>query len=257
MSKVINAFFVIFLICSCKQVTIKRVYYPDGKIKSENSYIKDRLNGKCFSYFENGNIKSERNFKDGNMIGEYKEFYKNGILKLSLFYIKGKQDSLLSEFYDNGSRKSEQNFKNGFAQGESKFYFPNGKINMFAISDADTTTYYIKLDEMGSVIDEYRIAKIKASNDTIKLGSKYSAQISISGPLYKNPHISIRLPSKNISHSKVEGNYEELIVTSGNSYFNFMPKSEGIYYYSGFVQVIDSSKNSKLFPFNSSFVVIK
>ena len=47
---------------------IVKIYYPSGKIMSEESYKDDKLEGTVKKYDESGKITSEEFFKNGNRI---------------------------------------------------------------------------------------------------------------------------------------------------------------------------------------------
>jgi tetratricopeptide (TPR) repeat protein len=63
-------------------------------------------------YYNNGDLRVERNFKAGKLLG-YKTFYKSGALRSNyVFNIKGYHDSIANFYYPNGKVKTVWNYKN-------------------------------------------------------------------------------------------------------------------------------------------------
>jgi antitoxin component YwqK of YwqJK toxin-antitoxin module len=81
-------------------------YYENGEISSEATYYKDQMTGRAIFYYlngaknfeqhldslgrshgafhwwyQNGNLKREGNYKEGNMVGEWKTYFEDGKLK--------------------------------------------------------------------------------------------------------------------------------------------------------------------------------
>ncbi len=66
-----------------------RTYTIDGKIQSEHHYSnlrKNQVDGISKDWFESGQLKLERTFKQGKLNGPLKSFYANGKLKRSDLY---------------------------------------------------------------------------------------------------------------------------------------------------------------------------
>lgn len=60
---------------------IRRIFYENGKVQAETSYIDGKMDGNCRTYYESGVLLSESSFKDNMMHGARKEYYKSGKLK--------------------------------------------------------------------------------------------------------------------------------------------------------------------------------
>jgi hypothetical protein len=76
--------------------------YENGNKKSELNYKNQKLNGLCTSWYENGNKTLEGNFKNG------------------------RPDGFLAIWYENGQKKSEENYKNGYRDGLCAFWDEKG-----------------------------------------------------------------------------------------------------------------------------------
>jgi hypothetical protein len=88
-------------------------YYENGQKKSESNYKNGRLDGLSTNWYENGQKKSEVSFKDGKPSGLLTEWYKNGQKERESDHKDGKLNGLITEWYENGQKKMEWNFKNG------------------------------------------------------------------------------------------------------------------------------------------------
>ena len=73
------------------------------------------ITGVVKSYYDNGNLKLEGNFKDGKYEGLGKGYYENGNLKVEGNFKDGKEEGLEKRYYENGNLKGEINYKDGKA----------------------------------------------------------------------------------------------------------------------------------------------
>ena len=64
-------------------------------------------------YYSNGQIKLERNYKDGREDGKWTWRYKNDQLLSKGNYKDGFYDGKWTTWYENGQIKSERNYKDG------------------------------------------------------------------------------------------------------------------------------------------------
>lgn len=114
---------IILLMLICFSVQAKEYTFDEVKECEPLDYTINRLcdlnnvfvTGKIKSYYENGNLKEEGNFKDGKAEGLVKGFYENGNLEREENYKDGKLEGLTKIYYENGNLKFEVNFKDGKA----------------------------------------------------------------------------------------------------------------------------------------------
>jgi len=133
-------------------------YYENGQLKSNKTYINNRLNGLSAEYSKNGQLFYKRNYKDGYQfglyesyfengklsvkcekfesqygmivyIGDYKSYHSNGNLSYSTNYNNnGEEDGFSERYHDNKQLQYSVNFVNGKEEGPSKSYFENGDL---------------------------------------------------------------------------------------------------------------------------------
>ena len=90
--------------------------YENGNIKEisyhQKSWKKIEL-VKKETYHENGQIKREGNFKDGELDGKMINYYENGKKRGEAFFKDGEENGKRIYYYENGQIGREGNFKDG------------------------------------------------------------------------------------------------------------------------------------------------
>jgi hypothetical protein len=100
------------------------IYYDPKKqnhIKSRSTYLGNQLI-KIETYWKNGNILSEQNFKNNKLDGSEFTFYENGKKRSEYNYINGQKNGEQIEWYSNGNVRSDETYENGklLSNGKSK-----------------------------------------------------------------------------------------------------------------------------------------
>ncbi len=116
---------------------ITRGYYQDGNIEYETSFKNFqgdlggwffRKHGRCVIYWENGNLKVERYYKNSKKHGTSKTFYSNGNLEKQITYKNDKFDGKKIFKYENGNIKEESVYKDGSLVSNHITYDENGDV---------------------------------------------------------------------------------------------------------------------------------
>ncbi|EAJ2846337.1 toxin-antitoxin system YwqK family antitoxin [Campylobacter coli] len=114
---------------------IKRTFYDNGQLKTEESYKNGKRDGVSREYSKDGQLLEEMNFKDNRGYGDYIGYYENGNIrakgKLLGFDEDGMQEfeGNYKEYYENGTLALEYNFNNqGKMDGLQKSYNQNGSL---------------------------------------------------------------------------------------------------------------------------------
>ena len=84
-----------------EEVVDEIVIYPKKKPLKE---------GKEQSYYEDGKIKTETNWKDGKPDGLWKEWHENGQLKKEVNYKEGSRHGIYKEWYEGGQIQKEKKY---------------------------------------------------------------------------------------------------------------------------------------------------
>ncbi|MCK4935820.1 MAG: toxin-antitoxin system YwqK family antitoxin [Elusimicrobiales bacterium] len=66
-----------------------KIYYPNGNLQSKAYYVNGKLNGTVKIFNENEKLLFEQNFKNSILNGFFKEYDEDGNVKSELFYING------------------------------------------------------------------------------------------------------------------------------------------------------------------------
>ena len=112
---------------SQEQVIKKSTYYKTGRIKEEENYKQNELNGPYYEYYRNGQISVRANFVDGLKNGDYTEYYYDGTIWETGRFINGDYDGEYNTYFADGNLKSKEIYKNG-DRIEAVWYNANGEV---------------------------------------------------------------------------------------------------------------------------------
>ncbi len=104
-----------------------KLYYPDGKVKSELTYVGNRPSGYAKMYYANGKLQEEGMWENNRWVGQYKSYYDNGQVFYNFNYTKtGKRDGKQQYFHPNGKLMMEGDMKEGKEAGTWDEYYEDG-----------------------------------------------------------------------------------------------------------------------------------
>jgi len=108
-------------------------YYPSGQLKRKGFYKDGKPNQNMVSYYEDGTLLLEENYKDGILVGEQKKYYpkKDGkqILSKHLFFDdQGKPSKEHKAYYPNGNIQSVTTYDYGKLHGKKIIYSEENDI---------------------------------------------------------------------------------------------------------------------------------
>ena len=102
----------------------------NGQINERKTIFRGNTEqGKYEQWYENGQLNSENNYKDGEKEGIQKYWYKNGQLESKINYKNGKRDGVQKYGYDDSQLRSENNYKDDKQDGVQKYWHKNGQLN--------------------------------------------------------------------------------------------------------------------------------
>lgn len=111
---------------SAKQDNIKngveKTYYPNGVLWLELNYKNGKLEGKQKAYFEDGKIQTEDEYINDKRNGLYKGYSSNGKLYVEYTFIDDKKNGPFSYYYKSGAIREKGNFKDDLPEGVISFY---------------------------------------------------------------------------------------------------------------------------------------
>lgn len=93
-------------------------YFPDGKIESIIHTYNVLREGTAFFYYNNGNLKEERNYSKDRVEGIVKTYYPNGKLKEMFNIENGRREGPASYFDSTGNHLKDIFFSEGFRKDQ-------------------------------------------------------------------------------------------------------------------------------------------
>jgi antitoxin component YwqK of YwqJK toxin-antitoxin module len=93
------------------------------------------LHGIQIGYYDNGNIKSKKNFVNGLQHGEQLMYYSNGDISFKYKYINGKKHGIQIGYHGNGQIRYKDNYINGNAASPEEFLAYERKVKLTIIKD--------------------------------------------------------------------------------------------------------------------------
>ena len=93
---------------------VSKGWYPNGQIKTINTYKDGKLDGLWTGWYSDGQKKWEYTYKDGKEDGVYTIWYENGQKESERTYKEGKLDGLRTGWYENGEKILEKTYKDGY-----------------------------------------------------------------------------------------------------------------------------------------------
>jgi len=167
--------------------TIKEETKKQKREKEDKKFSKSvqKKNGEKKYLYENGNIKSVVNYKDGKKIGTSFTFYKSGEKQYDIPYVDGMKHGKVLWYYKSGKIYRETEYKKGKKSGFQRKYWESGKLksemeyhdNMLSIGLKEISntgkvksTPSIRVERIDRLktAGEY-ILKMKLSNDRSKV----------------------------------------------------------------------------------------
>jgi hypothetical protein len=276
MEKYLAIIISVLTISACKN--IKKEYYADGKLKSEQLSNHGQTNGYYVSYYEIGRIKDSGSIKDGKLDGFSKSYYENGKLNWEGIFKDGKADGYYKKYYENGNLRTEGFFKDGKPDSVSKEYSEARQLQTKStwrdgcIVTADhydsqgrdrkriyykdgVRTDYVDFDEDGiNLLPSHTI--VFPQKDTISLGETYSASILFMEHNLNsltNRHVFI---AQLDSNDNAIGELRELpMVKNEYAVYTEKPQQPGIYNFSGYLEYTKANGHVVRAPFRWSFYV--
>jgi len=104
----------VFWLCKAFKLTyeVKR-WYENEQLWSNCNYKDGKLHGLCQDWHKNGQSLTSYNYKDGKEHGLCRWWYSDGQLRFSYNYKDGQWHGLCREWHENGQLQTSYNYKDG------------------------------------------------------------------------------------------------------------------------------------------------
>lgn len=137
-------------------------YYSSGDIKERGQYLKGKKQGVWESFKSDGIIKLTEVFDSGDLIKKI-TYYTDGNVDMERNFKNGKEDGVSKQYTWEGELKSEKNYVNGKQVGKQLQYYTSNTGNYIQ------TSFY---NENGLLDGDY--SEIFAESKAIKVKGKYT-----------------------------------------------------------------------------------
>ena len=105
---------------------IKKLY-PDNSTESINGIMNGMLQGRAVSYFETGQLRDVRMYKENKSFGKSYGLWEDGKLKFEYYYLDDKRQGSNKQWYKSGQPYAFLNFKDDQEDGMQHAWRENGK----------------------------------------------------------------------------------------------------------------------------------
>ncbi len=118
-------FAIIFLLNSCKKT--EKEYWDNGQIKSSIEYKDGEKHGKAIYYFKNGSKQNEFIYESGILEGVSLQWNYNGVLLSSIEFSNDMMNGEAIYYDDEGKKLEILHYKNDIIEGKYLRFYPNGE----------------------------------------------------------------------------------------------------------------------------------
>lgn len=125
-----------------------KTYYPNGKIQSEVQFKAGQIEGLTKTYHLNGALESEQRYKDNKANGRLVRYYPSKKMAVDANYLDGKLEGVFKSYRESGVLDYEAYYVEGLKENVAKYYRENGNLKMEFnyINDRAISGYCIKRD---------------------------------------------------------------------------------------------------------------
>ena len=104
-----------------------RHFHENGQLKSQGNYVNGQLSGDLTVFFADGSIQAEYHYANGLKTGKNLEYFENGDLKIESDHSRNGSQVTVKEFWGNGEVKSLTYLVNGNPDGEWTYFDDRGR----------------------------------------------------------------------------------------------------------------------------------
>jgi antitoxin component YwqK of YwqJK toxin-antitoxin module len=103
--------------------------WDNGQVRVQGIYKNGEREGVWIEYRKNGKPEKSTTYKNGERNGEYKLFFTDGTVEKIENYLDGQREGTSKEFFfDSGKVKAEYDYTNNVKEGKYKMYYDDGTL---------------------------------------------------------------------------------------------------------------------------------
>lgn len=146
-------------------------------------------------YYDNGNVKRETTYSDGQPHGIEKWYFPTGELKTTLYYQEGIENGEMLTYYQNGNVESRRFWKNGIKDKYGFYYYLDRSVKKFLyfdyFGDLVFEVNYNLNKETEVVKGTGPLINIYSTDNAINISenNKYSINFLVTKPTYWNASV--------------------------------------------------------------------
>ncbi len=192
-------FTLLLVLNSCKRDnTVKMEYNADGKLYKKTVYVSpgDKSKYREYEYFDNENIKELTEYTKGIRQGRSFSYYENGTIKSVYYYDNGKLNSI-GRYYDETGRLTDKGlFINDSLVAKQEYFYNNNltRVNAFSKNTGEFKEEGSLLyNDKGLFGLDNSFYYITSSVDSIPMGDSIKIDVNFITHKNKNAHIALTL----------------------------------------------------------------
>jgi len=108
-----------------------RLFYTNGKAAAEGIYA-DQLKDSVWTYFSelDGSVRIRESYSMGKLHGISQSYYPDGDISEEVEWKQNVKHGLWKQYYQNGEARLSSQFENGMLQGSYEVYYSDGTIEI-------------------------------------------------------------------------------------------------------------------------------
>ena len=142
------------------------IKYENDKTKYEGTIRDSKIDGVFKTYFNDGNLESNVNYRNGKVVGKATFYYDNDEqkIKAEITYNENEKiEGIYTEYYENGSKKAVVEFEDGVMNGDAFLYYDSGNIKIEGkYKDGNKEGKWKNYTEDGNLFDKEKWKKGQA-----------------------------------------------------------------------------------------------
>jgi antitoxin component YwqK of YwqJK toxin-antitoxin module len=112
-----------------KRAGIWTLYFDDtGNRCCQNVYVNDVLDGLTVRWHENGEVREEGQFKNGEACGTWVNWFESGIKHMERVFEHDKANGPATSWFENGQTSSTGSFLQNLPEGEWSQWYESGQL---------------------------------------------------------------------------------------------------------------------------------
>lgn len=131
-----------------------RLFYENGKPAAYGLYVNQGKDSVWTYYSEfDGTVRIRESYRDGKLDGVSRSYYPNGEISEEVEWKQGVKEGAWNQYYENGAPRLSGHYKNNLMHGTYEVYFPDGTVKIsgtYSENRSDGIWYYF--DDTGNQI---------------------------------------------------------------------------------------------------------